>query len=189
MAFLAQLWLPIVVSAVLVFVLSAVTHMMVPFRKIEWGHLPTQDAIRAALRGATPGLYMFPIPAEVSERGKAESMSRWVEGPSGWLTLVHPGPMSWGRNLGLSFLMNLFVSFSVAYVATLTLGAVSLQQIPHERVVFRVVATIGFLAYAVGPIYDAVWFWKPWRSLAMTAVDSLLYGLVMGGAFAWLWPS
>lgn len=188
MAFLAQLWLPIVVSAVLVFLVSAVTHMMVPFRKTEWGHLPTQDAIQGALRGASPGLYMFPVPAEASERGKAESMQRWSEGPTGWLTLVAPGPMNWGRNLGLSLAMNLFVSISVAYIATLTLGAVPLQLIPHERVVFRVVATIGFLAYAVGPIYEAIWYWKPWRSLAMAAVDALAYGLVMGGAFSWLWP-
>jgi len=188
MAFLAHLWLPIVVSALLVFVLSAVTHMMVPFRKTEWGHLPTQDAILAAVRGASPGLYMFPIPAEVAERGKPESMKQWNEGPCGWMTVMPPGPMSWGRNLGLSLAMNLFVSFSAAYVAALTLGAVPLQQIPHERVVFRVIATIGFLAYAVGPIYDAIWFWKPWKSLAMTAVDSLLYGLVMGVTFSWLWP-
>jgi hypothetical protein len=188
MAFLAQLWLPIVVSAVLVFVLSAVTHMMVPFRLTEWGQLPTQDAIQGALRGATPGLYVFPTPADPKERGKPEAMQRMAEGPSGWLTLVHPGPMSWGRNLGLSLAMNLFVSFAAAYVATLTLGAVPLQLIPHQRVVFRVITTIGFLAYAVGPVYDAVWFWKPWRSLAMTAVDSLLYGLVMGATFSWLWP-
>ena len=53
MAFLAQLWLPVVVSAVLVFLVSAVTHMMVPFRKTEWSHLPTQDAIQTALRGAS----------------------------------------------------------------------------------------------------------------------------------------
>jgi hypothetical protein len=188
MSFLAQLWLPIVVSALLVFVLSAVTHMMVPFRLTEWGHLKTQDAIQASLRGTAPGLYVFPTPADAKERGKPEAMQKVAEGPSGWLTLVHPGPMSWVRNLGLSLAMNLFVSFGAAYIATLTLGAVPLQLFPHERVVFRVISTIGFFAYAAGPIYDAIWFWKPWKSLAMTAVDSLAYGLVMGVTFSMLWP-
>jgi hypothetical protein len=65
---------------------------------------------------------------------------------------------------------------------------VPLQSIPHPRVVFRVTFTIGLLAYAVGPLYDAIWFWKPWRSLAMTAIDALLYALVMGATFGWLWP-
>lgn len=188
MSFLAQLWLPIVVSALLVFFLSAATHMLVPFRQTEWGQLKTQDAIQASLRGAAPGLYMFPTPADPKERGKPEAMQKMAEGPSGWLTLVHPGPMSWGRNLGLSLAMNLFVSFGAAYIATMTLGAMPLQLFPHERVVFRVVSTIGFLAYAVGPIYDAVWFWKPWKSLAYTALDSLAYGLVMGVTFSMLWP-
>jgi hypothetical protein len=84
--------------------------------------------------------------------------------------------------------MNLFVSFSVAYVATLTLGSVPLQNFPHERVVFRVVATIGFLAYAVGPVYEGIWYWKPFKSFAMGVVDALLYGLVMGVTFSMLWP-
>jgi hypothetical protein len=188
MAFLAQLWLPIVVSAVLVFVVSAVTHMLIPARQTEWGHLAKEGELQEALRGARPGLYGFPMPASVDQRGKPAAMKRWAEGPSGWLAVVPPGPINMGRNLGLSFLMNLFVSFSVAYVATLTLGAVPLASLPHDRTVFRVVCTIGFLAYGVGAIYEAIWFWRPWKTLAYTAVDALLYGLVMGGTFGWLWP-
>jgi hypothetical protein len=173
---------------VLVFVLSAVTHMFLPARKTEWGRLAKEGDVQAALRGVTPGLYAFPALSTPGERPTPEDMKRWAAGPSGWLSLVPAGPINMVRNLGLSLLMNLFVSFSVAYVATLTLGSVPLQMFPHERVVFRVVSTIGFLAYAVGPIYDAVWFWKPWKSLAMTAVDSLAYGLVMGVTFSMLWP-
>lgn len=188
MAFLAQLWLPIVVSAVLVFVVSAVTHMFIPARQTEWGHLPKEGDLQEALRGARPGLYGFPMPASPDQRNKPAAMQRWAEGPSGWLALVPAGPIDMGRNLGLSLLMNLFVSFVAAYVATLTLGSVPLSMVPHERVVFRVVSSIGFLAYAVGSIYEAIWFWRPWKSLAYTAVDALLYGLVMGGTFGWLWP-
>jgi hypothetical protein len=183
MAFLAQLWLPIVVSAVLVFVVSAATHMLIPARQAEWARLPAQDSIQAAVRGAAPGLYMFPLPETVKERGTADSMARWAEGPSGWLTVVAPGPIKMGRNMALSLLMNLFVSAMAGYVAVHALGAA-----PPYRAVFRIVGSIGFLAYAVGPIYEAIWYWKPARSLAYSAVDALLYGLVMGGAFGWLWP-
>jgi hypothetical protein len=183
MTFLAQLWLPIVVSAVLVFVLSAMTHMLVPYRQREWSRPAGQDALQAALKGAAPGLYAFPVPAEPRERMKPEAMARWAAGPSGWLSLVPPGPIRMGRNLGLSLLVNLLVSFMAAYVAFHALGHAA-----HYRAVFRLVGTVGVLAYAVGPIYEAIWYWKPWRTLAMTAVDALVFGLAMAGVFGWLWP-
>jgi hypothetical protein len=183
MAFLAQLWLPIVVSAVLVFVVGAVTHMLAPYRRAEWGHLPKEGAIQEALRGAAPGLYVFPSPANPRHRGGPDALKRWAEGPSVFMTLVPPGPINMGRNLGLSLLTNLVVSALVAYVAFHALGVA-----PHYRTVFRLVGTVGFLAYAVGPLYEAIWYWKPARSLAYTAVDALLYGMVMAGTFGWLWP-
>jgi hypothetical protein len=183
MAFLAQLWLPIVVSAVLVFVVSAITHMLIPARQTEWGHLAKEAELQEALRGAKPGLYAFPMPATTSERNKPAAMQRWAAGPSGWLSLVPAGPINMGRNLGLSLLLNLFVSAVAAYIGAHVLGVA-----PHYRMVFRLVGTVGFLAYAMGPIYEAIWYWKPFKSLAYTAVDALLYGLVMAGTFGWLWP-
>lgn len=183
MAFLAQLWLPIVVSAVLVFAASAVTHMFVPYRQNEWKQVPGQDAIQAALKGAAPGLYVFPSPADPRERGKPESMKRWAEGPCGFLSLVPPGPMSWGRNLGLSFLVNLVVSAMAGYVAFHALGAS-----PHYLAVFRLVGTVGILAYGVGTLYEGIWYWKPGPSLAMNALDAVIFGLLMAGTFGWLWP-
>lgn len=183
MTFLAQLWIPIVVSAVLVFVVSAITHMAIPARQTEWAHLPKEAALQEALRGTKPGLYGFPMPAEPSQRGRREAMQRWAEGPSGWLSLVPPGPINMGRNLGLSLLVNLLVSAMAAYVAFHALGAA-----PSYRTVFRVVGTIGILAYAVGSVYEGIWYWKPARSLAYNVVDAVLYGLVMGGTFGWLWP-
>jgi hypothetical protein len=183
MAFLAQLWLPIVVSAVLVFVISGMTHMLIPLRRDEWGHLPVQGAIQEALRHTRPGLYVFPSPADRSQRGKPEHLKALAEGPTGWLSLVPPAPMNMGRSLLLSLLMNLFVSAVVAYVAAHALGGV-----PHYRTVFRLVGTVGFLAYAVGPVYEGIWYWKPWSTFAMSTLEALLYGLAMAGTFGWLWP-
>jgi hypothetical protein len=183
MALLALLWLPIVVSALLVFFASAAFHMLVPFRQREWQRLPDEGAVQAALRQAPPGLYGFPLTADPKERGKPEALARWTEGPSGWLSVVPRGPIAMGRNLGLSLLLNLLVSAAVAYVALQALGAGV-----RYGAVFRLVGTVGFLAYAVGAPYEAIWFWRPWRSSAMTALEALAYGLVMAGTFGWLWP-
>jgi hypothetical protein len=183
MAFLAQLWLPILVSAVLVFVASAASHMLVPYRQREWAQAPGQDTIQAALRGARPGLYVFPVPEDPRQRMKPDALKRWSEGPSGWLSLVPPGPMSMGRNLGLSFLVNLVVSFMAAYVAFHALGTAA-----HYRAVFRLVGTVGVLAYGVGSVYEGIWYWRPGKSLAMNVVDALVAGLLMAGTFGWLWP-
>ncbi len=183
MTFFAQLWIPIVVSAVAVFAVSAITHMAIPARQAEWAHLPKESALQEVLRGAKPGLYGFPMPAEPSQRGRREAMQRWAEGPSGWLSLVPPGPINMGRNLGLSLLLNLFVSTLAAYAAFHAMGAA-----PSPRTVFRVVGTVGFLAYGIGAVYEGIWYWKPWRSLAYTVADAVLYCLAMGWIFDYLWP-
>lgn len=183
MAFLSALWLPILVSAVLVFVLSAISHMLVPARQKEWGRVPTQAAVQEALRGLAPGLYVFPTPENPLERGRPEAMRAWAAGPSGWLSLVPQGPIQMGRNLGLSLLVNLVVSAMTAYVAFH-----ALPHAPHYRLVFRVVGTVGVLAYATGPLYEGIWYWKPARSFAMTAIDAVVFGLAMAGVFGWLWP-
>jgi hypothetical protein len=183
MASLVLLWLPIVVSAVLVFVVSAASHMFAPARRNEWSKVPGEAAIQEGLRGAAPGLYVFPVPDSPADRGKPEALQRWAQGPSGWISLVPPGPLNMGRNLGLSLLVNLLVSALVAYLAVHALGVA-----PHGRSIFRLAGLVVTVAYAIGPLYEAIWYWKPWRSLAMTLVESLLYGLVTAATFAHLWP-
>ena len=88
-----------------------------------------------------------------------------------------------GRNLGLSFLVFLGVSFVVAYVAAHALGPA-----PHYRAVFRIVGTVGVLSYAVGPVFNSIWYSRPWRAYTADLLDALIYGLAMAGVFGWLWP-
>lgn len=37
-------------------------------------------------------------------------------------------------------------------------------------------------------LWVPIWFGKPWKSYALHATDALVYGLLMGGMFGWLWP-
>jgi hypothetical protein len=71
----------------------------------------------------------------------------------------------------------------VAYLAfhTLPSGAEYLT-------VFRVTGTATFMAYGLGTIPESVWFGRPWSSYFLGAFDALLYALIAGGIFGWLWP-
>ena len=51
---LGALWLPIVLSAVLVFVVSSIIHMVLRYHNSDYGRLPNEDAVRAALRAGSP---------------------------------------------------------------------------------------------------------------------------------------
>jgi hypothetical protein len=184
MVFLGALWLPIVVSAVLVFVVSAISHMALPLHRTEVTPAPGSDALQAALRGAPPGLYAFPMSPDPKDRMGAEWRRRWAEGPAGFLTVFPKGPISLPRNMGLSLLLNLVVSLLAAYAAWRAFPGAS----PGYRPVFRLVSTVGFMAYALAPGFDTIWYGKPWRSWLITAFEGLLFGLVMGGVFGWLWP-
>jgi len=186
MEFIGQLWLPILLSAVLVFIVSAIVHMVLPYHKTEWNAAPNQDALQAALKGCPPGMYGFPMAADPKDRMSPEWMKKWSEGPSGWLTVMPVGGWSMGKSLTLSFILNVVISFFTAYVAghVLTMGAGA----PPYLAVFRVTGAIGFMTYGLAAAYESIWYGRPWKSTAFTAFDALLFGLVMAGAFGWLWP-
>ena len=58
-----ELWLPIVLSAVFVFVASAGIHMVLRYHWRDWAGMPGEDKVREALRsaGVGPGNYNMPI--------------------------------------------------------------------------------------------------------------------------------
>src|SRR5215471_1004040 len=62
MTLLEMLWLPILLSAVIIFVASSIMHMALPYHRSDYGKLPDEDKVRDALRsaGLQRGLYIFP---------------------------------------------------------------------------------------------------------------------------------
>jgi hypothetical protein len=183
MSFVAKLWLPVVLSAAVCFVLSAASHMLLPWRRNEWGRITDFTALQSAIRGLAPGIYAFPAAPDQRQQLTPEWKDRWAKGPSGWLTIAHPGAMSIGRSMALSLLVYLLVGFMDAYVAAHALGSA-----PHYRAVFRIVGTVGFMSYAVGTVFSSIWNDRPWRVYLSDLVDALVLALVTAGIFGWLWP-
>jgi hypothetical protein len=185
MSMLAVLWLPVLLSAVFVFILSSIIHMVLKYHNRDYKRLPNEDAVRAAIRGGNPepGQYVFPYAAEMKEMESPEMKQKYLEGPIGVLYLRRPGPINMAPSLIQWLVFTLIVSLFVAYVATHTIppGSSYLH-------VFRVVGATAFLAYGAGPIPASIWMGKPWPVAAKEVFDGLLYGLVTAGTFGWLWP-
>jgi hypothetical protein len=59
---LVELWLPIVVSSVFVFIVSSLVHMALPWHKNDFGTMKDETGVLNALRPFTipPGEYMIP---------------------------------------------------------------------------------------------------------------------------------
>lgn len=185
MVSLGALWLPILLSAVLVFIVSSVIHMVLKYHNSDYRQLPNEDAVRATIRsgGAAPGQYVTPHVADMKLMDTPEVKQKFIEGPVGVLYLRRPGPPGMGRSLLQWFVFLLVVSFFVAYVAAHVFGpgAAYLE-------VFRIVGATAFLAYAAGQVPASIWMGKPWAVSLKEGFDGLVYGLVTAGAFGWLWP-
>jgi hypothetical protein len=78
MVSLGALWLPIVLSAVLVFVLSSIIHMVLGYHNKDYTPLPNEDAVRAAIRSGNPAPKQYVIPyCEPKDMGSAEAKRKF----------------------------------------------------------------------------------------------------------------
>lgn len=184
MVSLASLWLPIVLSAVAVFIVSSLVWMVLPWHKKDFSGLPAEARAREALRDAEPGMYTIPHCAERSDYQSPDYKKKLEEGPVGFLVMMPKGDPGMSRNLVLWFLWALVVSFTAAYLASRNLPAGT----AYLRV-FQVVGTTAWLAYSWAYVQEGIWFGRPWSYVAKQLVDGLLYALTTAGIFGWLWPS
>jgi hypothetical protein len=182
---LMDLWLPIVLSAVLVFVVSSIVHMVLPFHRSDYTKIPGEAKVMEAMRkeGVSPGNYMFPCPANMKDMGSPEMIAKYKQGPVAFMNVFPSRPIAMGKSLTQWFVFCLVISFFAAYLAGRTLGPghVYLE-------VFRIVGAVAFLGYAGAQPLDSIWKGQKWGTTIKHLIDGLLYALVTAGCFGWLWP-
>jgi hypothetical protein len=185
MEFLSALWLPIVVAAVLVFVVSSLVHMVFKWHNADCGRLANEDQVLTALRASSPapGFYMLPRAENMKDMCSPEMVAKFEKGPVAHLTVLPSGPPAIGKALLQWFLYTLLVGVFAGYVGWNSLGAGA-----HYLQVFRVTGTVALAAYGLGEITASIWKGQPWGSTAKFLFDGLLYALATAGAFGWLWP-
>ena len=180
-----QLWLPIVLSAVFVFIASSVLHMVLrAWHASDCKGFSNEDEVGAAMRkgNATAGMYLLPYctPEMMKQPAFAE---KFKTGPVGFVFLRQPGGMNMGAMLGQWFVFCLLVPFACAGIAAHLIGPGA-----PGALVFHTVGLAATMAFAFGVIPDAIWWGHPWRSAIKHIIDGVVYGVITGLTFAWLWP-
>ena len=180
---LTALWLPILLSAIIVFVASSIMHMLLPYHQSDCHQLPDEDKLRAALRaaGVKRGFYMFPYGSHKDMKSPA-MQEKFKEGPVGTMTVFPSGPPAIPKFMGMWFVYCLVIGFFTAYLTAHTVAPGV-----NYLVVFRVAGTAAFMAYGLGQLSNGIWKGQPWSMTIKEVVDGLIYGLLTAGTFGWLW--
>ena len=180
---LTQLWLPILVSAVVVQFAGAFIHMALGFwHTPDYRNVEDDGPFVEAMRRLKSGLYLVP---RMIQKPTAEQRAEWESGPTALMYVRNPARFSFGKTLGIYFLHCLVSAIFVAYIAgeTLAPGTAYLR-------VFQIAGATGTIYWAFGNhISDAIWYGKPWPVAIKYVIDGLIYGMLMGGVFGWLWPA
>ena len=184
MVTLAALWLPILLSAVIVFIASSIMHTLLQYHRGDYHQLPDEDKLRAALRaaGLKRGLYIFPFCTHKEMKTPA-MLEKYKQGPVGMMTIFPSGPPAMPKFLTQWFVFCLIIGVFVAYLSGRT--------VPHGAnylAVFRVAGTAAFLAYGLGNLSNSIWKGQTWSATIKEIVDGLIYGSLTAGTFGWLWP-
>jgi hypothetical protein len=185
MVTIVSLWLPIVVSAVVVFIGSSIMHMVLTHHRNDTGKLPNEDALLEAMRkeGVRPGYYAFPRPPSQKDMCTPEMVEKYNKGPVGVMAVIPNGTPAMGKYLGQWFAFCLVISVFVAYLTGRTVSAGT-----EYLSVFRVAGTAAFLAYGMADPVDSIWKGQPWGVTVKHMIDGLVYALLTAGTFGWLWP-
>ena len=176
------MWLPILVSAVAVLIVSNILWMALPFwHRADYGKLSDERPILDAVGAVASGQYIAPYVnwSKLPPEERNEMMKR----PMALLLVRNPARFSFPAALVSFFIYTLVLSALIGYVAAAALrGGATFGD------VFRVAGTAGVLAYAFGSVADSIWYGKPWSVTAKVIVDGIIYGLLTGAIFGWLWP-
>ncbi len=186
MVSIVSLWLPILLSAVVVFIISSVLHMVFTYHNFDFKKLPSEDQVMDDLRkyNIPPGDYAAPYAADNNERKSEEFKEKMKKGPVFIATVLQAGETGMGMSLFLWFIYSLIISIFAAYIA-----GHALQAGADYLAVFRFIGATAFTGYSLALMQNSIWFKKSWGATIKSIFDGLIYALFTAGVFGWLWPA
>jgi hypothetical protein len=185
MVSIISLWLPILLSAIVVFVVSSVLHMVFKYHNTDFQKIPSEDQVMDDLRkyNLPPGDYMVPYTTDNKERNSPEFKEKMKRGPMFVATVLPSGQMGMGSSLALWFIYCLIVGVFAAYVTSR-----ALEPGAHYLSVFRFAGVTAFLGYSLALMQNSIWYKKSWGATIKSMADGVIYALFTAGVFGWLWP-
>ncbi len=95
---LMDLWLPVLLSAVLVFVVSSILHMVLQYHKSDYAKLSGEAKVMEAMRkeGVSPGNYAFPCPGSMKDMGSPEMLEKYKQGQVAFMNVLPSRPPAMG---------------------------------------------------------------------------------------------
>jgi hypothetical protein len=176
-----DLWIPILASAALMWIASALIWIVMPWHKSDYRKTTDEEGVRGALKGLRPGLYNVPHCSSQADFKEPAMQQKFAEGPIAFVTILPNGLPSMSRNMVLMFVYFLFVAVLCAYFISRTV-----EPGTDYLGVFRVAGCVAWIANGVAHIPDSIWFGRPLSSTVKSLFDALIYGLLAGGVFGWL---
>ena len=185
MVTLTALWLPILLSAVAVFLVSSLIHMVFKYHQGDFKPVPSEEAIMASLRpyNIPPGDYFMPYCRDMKEMKSPEYVDKLNKGPHAVMTVLPSGPSGMGKSLALWFAYSLIVGGFAAWVA-----GRALDEGAEYMDVFCFAGVTAFAGYGLALLQQSIWWGKSWSATLKSVFDALLYALVTAGIFGWLRP-
>lgn len=182
---LSALWLPILLSAVFVFVASSVIHMAPLWHKSDYPKMPREAEVMDALRpfAIPPGDYMMPRCSSGAEMKSPEFKEKMSKGPVMVATVFPNGVTSMGRNLALWFVYLVVVELFAAYVTGRAIAPGS-----TFRRAFRFTGAVSFIGYVLALWQITIWYRRALGSAVKDTIDGVIYAVIAGATFGWLWP-
>jgi hypothetical protein len=186
MVSIVSLALPILIAAVLVFFASFLLHMLLPFHRADYRPLPAEDASMDALRSLAipPGDYMVPCAGTPDAMKNPAFREKFARGPVVMMTVMKPGELSMGGSLVKWFIYCVVVGIFTAYVTSRAVGPSG-----SFNEVLRFAGVTSFTGYSLALWQNTIWYKRQWTTTLRYMVDGLIYSLLTGLAFAWMWPA
>ncbi|MBI3712900.1 MAG: hypothetical protein HY253_08055 [Burkholderiales bacterium] len=183
---LLQLWLPILATAVAVFVASSLIHMVFKWHNSEYRALPNEDEVRRALGNSdlTPGMYATPHCTDMKDMEGDAIQQQFREGPVAFITMRAPGAPEMGKYLAQWFLSNIAIAALCAFVAAQNFAA---HHDAHQA--GHMAGIVAMIAYGTGTIHESIWMGRPWSATMKNLLDALIYGVATALVFWQLWPA
>jgi hypothetical protein len=181
-----SLWLPILLSAGFVFIVSSIIHMFLPYHRNDMAKLPSEDQVMDALRplNIQTGEYAMPHSGGGREWNSPEFQEKANKGPVAFMTFWPTGMPSMGPSLAQWFVYCIVISIFAAYISGRALDPGA-----HYLSVFRFAGATAFMGYTAALWQHSIWYKRPWSTTAKHTFDGLVYALFTAGTFGWLWPS